>query len=331
MNSAYELIDVKYEYDGQVALNIGQCQIDENTTTAILGPNGAGKSTLLNILAFIFKVSSGDVRFFGKRCEHESYTEIRRRIAYVQQNPYLFNDTVIKNVELGLKLRGIHKKNRHQRAMIMFERLGIEDLVLRRAHGLSGGETQKIAIARAMVLEPEVILLDEPFTHLDKRFVRDLEHLILENRQTGNQTVIFSTHDQLRAQVLADNICSMLEGRYVPSSIINLYSGKLLPDKNIFKTAKLTIVVPENLTKGEYISIESTQIVISKGQLLSSMRNSFQGRIRSLHEDNGQIQVTIEAGEIFQIIITKAALDEMKINVGEMVWLSFKSSAISVF
>jgi molybdopterin-binding protein len=71
--------------------------------------------------------------------------------------------------------------------------------------------------------------------------------------------------------------------------------------------------------------------VLSKEQLLSSMRNNFQGKIRSLHENNGQIQATIEAGEIFQIIITRAALNEMNINVGEMVWLSFKSSAISVF
>ena len=331
MNSAYELIDVKYEYDGLVALNIDQCQIQANTTTAILGPNGAGKSTLLNILAFVYKVSFGEVRFFNKPCENEPYSDLRRRIAYVQQNPYLFNDTVVKNVELGLKLRGVNKKDRHQRTMMMFERLGLVDLAHRRAHELSGGETQKVAIARAVVLEPEVILLDEPFTHLDKRFIKDLEHLILENRQTGNQTVIFSTHDQLRAQVLADNICSMLAGRYVSSSIINLYSGKLLPEKNIFKTAKLIISVPENLKGGEHIAVESTQIVLSKEQLLSSMRNNFQGKIRSLHENNGQIQATIEAGEIFQIIITKAALYEMNINVGEMVWLSFKSSAISVF
>lgn len=331
MNSAYELIDVKYGYDGLVALNIDHCQIHENKTTAILGPNGAGKSTLLNILAFVLRVSSGEVRFFNKRCEHESHSALRRQIAYVQQNPYLFNDTVIKNVELGLKLRGVNKKDRHQSAMMMFERLGLGDLAPRRAHELSGGETQKIAIARAMVLEAEVILLDEPFTHLDKRFMNDLENLILDKRRTGNQTVIFSTHDQLRAQVLADDIFSMLAGHYVPSSIVNLYSGKLIPDKNIFETAELEINVPENLTAGEHIAIESTQIVLSKEQLLSSMRNSFYGKIRSLHEDNGQIQVTIEAGEVFQIIITKAALDEMNINVGEMVWLSFKSSAISVF
>ncbi|TDJ17455.1 MAG: ABC transporter ATP-binding protein [Gammaproteobacteria bacterium] len=331
MNSAYDLIDVKYGYDGLEALNIDQCQIHANKTTAILGPNGAGKSTLLNILAFVFRVSSGEVKFFNKRCEHESHSALRRRVAYVQQNPYLFNDTVIKNVELGLKLRGVNKKDRHQSTMIMLERLGLGDLAPRRAHELSGGETQKVAIARAMVLETEVILLDEPFTYLDKRFAKDLEQLILDNRRTGNQTVIFSTHDQSRAQVLADDIFSMLAGRYVPSSIVNLYSGRLLPDKNIFETAELKISVPENLTAGEHIAIESTQIVLSKEQLLSSMRNSFRGKIRSLHEDNGQIQVTIEAGEIFQIIITKAALDEMNINVGEMVWLSFKSSAISVF
>jgi len=331
MNSAYDLIDVKYGYDGLEALNIDQCQIHANKTTAILGPNGAGKSTLLNILAFVFRVSSGEVKFFNKRCEHESHSALRRRVAYVQQNPYLFNDTVIKNVELGLKLRGVNKKDRHQSTMMMLERLGLGDLAPRRAHELSGGETQKVAIARAMVLETEVILLDEPFTYLDKRFAKDLEQLILDNRRTGNQTVIFSTHDQLRAQVLADDIFSMLAGRYVPSSIVNLYSGSLLPDKNIFETAELKISVHENLTAGEHIAIESTQIVLSKEQLLSSMRNSFRGKIRSLHEDNGQIQVTIEAGEIFQIIITKAALDEMNINVGEMVWLSFKSSAISVF
>ncbi len=331
MNSAYDLIDVKYGYDGLEALNIDQCQIHANKTTAILGPNGAGKSTLLNILAFVFRVSSGEVMFFNKRCEHESHSVLRRRVAYVQQNPYLFNDTVIKNVELGLKLRGVNKKDRHQSTMIMLERLGLGDLAPRRAHELSGGETQKVAIARAMVLETEVILLDEPFTYLDKRFAKDLEQLILDNRRTRNQTVIFSTHDQLRAQVLADDIFSMLAGRYVPSSIVNLYTGRLLPDKNIFETAELKISVPENLTAGEHIAIESTQIVLSKEQLLSSMRNSFRGKIRSLHEDNGQIQVTIEAGEIFQIIITKAALDEMNINVGEMVWLSFKSSAISVF
>ena len=76
MNSAYELIDVKYEYDGLVALNIDQCQIHANKTTALLGPNGAGKSTLLNILAFVFRASSGKVRFFGKRCEHESTSAI---------------------------------------------------------------------------------------------------------------------------------------------------------------------------------------------------------------------------------------------------------------
>lgn len=331
MNSAYELVDVKYGYDGSVALNIDQCLIHANKTTAILGPNGAGKSTLLNILAFIFRVSSGEVRFFNKRYKHESHLALRRRIAYVQQNPYLFNDTVIKNVELGLKLRGVNKNDRHQNTMMMFEMLGLEDLATRRAHELSGGETQKVAIARAIVLEAEVILLDEPFIYLDKRFVKDLETLILDNRRSGNQTLIFSTHDQLRAQVLADDIFSMLAGHYVPTSIVNLYSGKLFPNENIFETAELKISVPENLTAGEYIAIESTQIVLSKEQLLSSMRNSFHGKIRSLHEDNGQIQVTIEAGEIFKIIITKAALDEMNINVGEMVWLSFKSSAISVF
>ncbi|MCH8163799.1 MAG: ATP-binding cassette domain-containing protein, partial [Proteobacteria bacterium] len=156
MNSAYDLIDVKYGYDGLEALNIDQCQIHANKTTAILGPNGAGKSTLLNILAFVFRVSSGEVKFFNKRYEHESHSALRRRVAYVQQNPYLFNDTVIKNVELGLKLRGVNKKDRHQSTMMMLERLGLGDLAPRRAHELSGGETQKVAIARAMVLETAV-------------------------------------------------------------------------------------------------------------------------------------------------------------------------------
>lgn len=331
MNSAYELIGIKYKYDDFLALNIDHCWIEANKSTAILGPNGAGKSTLLNILAFTYKAFSGEIIFFNESSKCEVASDLRRRIAYVQQSPYLFNEKVIKNVELGLRFRGIGKEVRNYQAMAMLEKLGLEDLAFRRAHDLSGGETQKIAIARAMVLDPEVILLDEPFTYLDQQFLKRFEDLILYNRQTGNQTLIFSTHDQLRAQILADNVINIFSGHYILSSLLNLYSGKLISSEKIFRTQGLSIHVPENINSGEFIAIESTQIVLSKERLESSMRNSFYGKIRLLHEDSGQIHVTIEAGETFQITITKSALEEMNINVGDMVWLSFKSSAISVF
>lgn len=331
MIQAYQLKGIEYAYGDEVALRIGEYAIEQNVVTALLGANGSGKSTLLNLLAFITTPSQGELCFFNEQVLNGMAQDLRRQTAYVQQNPYLFNYTVSQNIELGLKLRGVAKQLRRTRAEALALTLNLQDLLHKRAHELSGGEIQKVAIARALVLQTRVLILDEPFTHLDKESKADIENLICAIGDAGSQTIIFSTHDQLQAQRLSSHVCSFEKGQIRPLPLMNTFRGKVDTMNGIFDTGSLQIQIPTTIKSGMQIAIESTHLVISKDKLKSSMRNQFQGRVKSLQEVNGEIHVTVEAGESWHAIITHAALNELNINIGEQIYLSFKSSAVQVF
>lgn len=331
MKAAYELLDIEYAYNGVVALKIDTYQVASESITAMVGPNGSGKSTLMNILAFINKPAKGTVRFFGSQVENNNQKIYRSRVGFVQQKPYLLNMSVFKNIELGLKLRKVDKFTRLESTRNIIEKFGLGPLESRRAHELSGGEAQKVAIARAMVLQPDVLVLDEPFSHLDKRFKQVLEELLRAIKHEARQTIIFSTHDQLLAQTLADNICSLIDGHLVPASVINLYTGIIDESKGLFVTDKLNIHIPGSIKSGSKLCVESTHLVLSKSVLKSSMRNSFQGMVKSIKDEDGQIHINVVAGEEFHAIITKDALNELAVNAGDSIWVSFKSTALRVY
>ena len=330
MTPAYELQDLKYHYNGTLILNINRFSINAGQTVAVVGPNGSGKSTMLNLLAFVSAQSEGQIKFFGEVENEKSRHDFRRRIGYVQQNPYLFNSTVIENVEIALKLRSVGKKLRHNRAINILEQLKLHALGNRRAHELSAGEVQKVALARALILEPEVLIMDEPFTYLDKSFISEFENMLIAIRDNRLQTIIFTSHDHMRAQILADQVCSIINGKLILESSINLFHGIYSMEKRNFDTGRINIKVSENSESGDMIAIEPTQIVLSRTELDSSMRNRFKGEIKALHARGDHIQITVDVGERFQAIITKEALDDLGMNLGDTIWLSFKSSAVKV-
>jgi tungstate transport system ATP-binding protein len=331
MTGAYQLHGIEYAYGDEPVLRINDYVIEQNAVTALVGANGSGKSTLLNLLAFVTTPSRGEMHFFGKQVLNGKAQELRRQTAYVQQKPYLFNFTVFQNIELGLKLRGMALQLRRVRVEAQAATLKLSDLLEKRAHELSGGEIQKVAIARALVLEPRVLILDEPFSHLDKGSKADITTLLRGIAESGSQTIIFSSHDQLQAQQLADHVCSLGQGRIMPRLLINTFSGRLDVETGVFDTGKLAIYIPSAITAGSQLAIESTHLVLSKDKLESSMRNQFRGRVKSLQEAYGEVHVIVEAGESWHVIITHAALSELNINLGEEIWLSFKSSAVHIF
>ena len=330
-NLAYELSNVAYGYGNESALHLDSLQIEKGTVTALLGANGAGKSTLLNILAFLHRPDRGEVCFFGEPVKETDYPDLRRRIAYVQQKPYLFNTSVLDNIELGLKLRGVARQRRRQEAERMIRQCHIERLARRRAHELSTGEVQKVAIARAMILSPEVLLLDEPFNHLDAQSRHELERLLDRIRQGQSQTVVLSAHEPLQVQQLAQAIYSLEHGRLAPAAGLNLFFGLLDKERAIFDTGRIKIHIPAHCSAGERLAIEPGHLVISREKLLSSMRNSYSGRLSSLHEEGREIHLIIEAGEKFHAMITHAALKELGLGIGDTVWVSFKSSAVRLY
>lgn len=333
MTSAYQLDDVSFHYNDNAApaLQVDSLDIPANRVTILVGPNGSGKSTLLGMLAFLHAPAKGEFRYLGEHVPAGQLRRYRRRVGLVPQNPYLLHDSVAANIEIGLKLRGTPARTRRALVQTTMEQLGLDHLADRPARELSGGEGQKVAIARALVLDPEVLLFDEPFTYLDKSIVTEFERLISVIRENRSQTIVISSHDQLRAHALADNVVTLFEGRIAPTSLVNHYQGEVDAAAHVFRTGHVNIEIPEDIVQGQHIAVEANQIVLSRETLHSSMRNHFEGRITSLHEYHGLVNVSVQAGELFQIQITRAALRELDCHLGDTVTISFKSSAVKVF
>ena len=228
MNTAYQLQGLRYSYGKNEILSGIDATFELGKTAALVGPNGAGKTTLLKLLAFLELPNEGQILFHGETVAQAQRLAARRRVGLVQQNPYLLQGSILANVAVGLQVRGIGKSARTERAMDILTQFGLAHKARHSARDLSGGEAQKVALARILILEPEVLLFDEPFTHLDTIVAAEIETLITNIRENQAQTIIFSTHDQLRAQTLADSVHSLIRGILVPTSLVNLYTGTLI-------------------------------------------------------------------------------------------------------
>lgn len=207
-----QIRELLIQRNGRDALRIDALDIQRGETLTVVGPNGAGKSTLLLALARLIQPSHGDIHYDGKSLKHWDELEYRRRISFVFQSPLLMDMTVEQNVALGLKFRGTPKDETHERVGKWMKQLGVESLSKRRASQLSGGEAQRVSLARAFVLEPELLLLDEPFSALDPptraRLLEDLSMLLKEHHRTA----VFVTHYLSEATKLSQRIAVIVDG-----------------------------------------------------------------------------------------------------------------------
>ena len=328
MSVEIHLNDIQYQYTDVPILDINHVCFEKNISHAILGDNGSGKTTLLNLLSMVDSLQEGSIQFDSTVLNEANKQQFRKSVAYVQQKPFLFNKSVFENIELPLKLRGIKNTQRSKKTNYVIDQLSLSELAQRRANTLSGGEQQRVAIARALVTEPKLLLLDEPFSHLDKSSQKDIENIIYKLKNDKYCTVIVTLHDELRAHVLADRVMRIVNGKLLDSNIMNLFTGKMYAEQNVFDTGKVKIILPEQIGYSDRIAIDAKQLVLSKQQLSSSMRNEFRGKIVAQNEYQGQIQVSIEAGETFQCIITHSAMKDLNLHPGDSVWLYFKSSIV---
>jgi len=198
---------------GRTVLELDHLSVDRGEVLAVAGPNGAGKTSLFLTLALLLKTERGEIFFDGHPVRASSPLGYRRRIALVLQEPLLMDLTVRENVALGLKFRRLPSSGIEARLAPWLERLGLKHLADRHARELSGGEAQRVSLARAFVLDPELLLLDEPFTSLDSptraRLLEDLKSVLAE---TGI-TTIFITHDLQEARSLSTRLAVILDGR----------------------------------------------------------------------------------------------------------------------
>ena len=325
MANAYQLHNITFQYGAKTVLSIAELTIASDKTTAVIGPNGSGKSTLLKLLAFLQTPKQGQMHFFNLRIDKTHLLNLRRRIGWLAQKPYLLRGTVQDNIELALKLRNTPKRSRPKLGRSTLEKLNIGHLANQQTSQLSGGEKQKVALARTLTIEPEVLIMDEPFSYLDQASVRVMENFI---EQYPN-TLIFSTHARLQGMALADQVVTLVNGEPVQTPLMNLFHGVV--EQQQFSTGRISVTLPDAISSGKYIAIDPGQIVLSRQALVSSIRNHYPGRIIAIGEQRGSVCITVDAGEIFHVLITHQALRELQLTLGDSVWVNFKSNAVSIF
>ncbi|MFA4934547.1 MAG: phosphate ABC transporter ATP-binding protein [Candidatus Methanoperedens sp.] len=181
---------------------------------ALIGPSGAGKTTLLRILNFFEKPTRGNLKFNGLANEGE-INNIRRRMSLLFQTPAIFKASVFDNVAYGLRVRGIDKKKIENKVTSALNLVGLEGKEMQKARTLSGGEAQRMAFARAIVYDPEVLFLDEPTTNLDPANVAKIEELIKRIRNERGTTIVIATHNIPQVKRIADRVGILLNGELI--------------------------------------------------------------------------------------------------------------------
>ncbi len=201
-----ELVDLRYEVRGQVLLHDITLRIESGPRTLILGPNGAGKSLLLRLAHGLLSPSSGSVRWCGPAA-----ALARRRQAMVFEEAVLLRRSAAANVEFVLRMRGVPRAERRERVEAVLAQTGLRELARRPARKLSAGERQRLTLARAWVLEPSVLFLDEPTAALDPSATRRVEEVIEEIAKAGTK-IVMTTHDLGQARRLADEVVFLHRG-----------------------------------------------------------------------------------------------------------------------
>lgn len=197
-----EIKNLKKYYKDKLILDIPYLKIKKNEITGIVGENGCGKSTLLNIISGIDKNFSGKVYYNDK----ELNNEITKKITLVFQKPRLLNSVVYKNLSYPLSLRKIKKEDKKNEIEKILKLLEIENLKDKKATKLSGGEQQKVALARALIFKPKVLLLDEATSNIDCDYKKIIEKIIVNYNTNENNTIILVSHDKEQIKSLCDNV-----------------------------------------------------------------------------------------------------------------------------
>ena len=337
----------------QTVLQVDALDIHDGEVLAVIGPNGAGKSTLLLVLARLLYPHAGQVIFRGSPVEEENELTYRRRIALVLQEPLLMHQSVFDNVASGLRFRGLPRTEVRQRVEEWLKRLDIYQLRNRPAQRLSGGEAQRASLARAFVLQPELLLLDEPFSALDAptrtRLLQDLHSLLSQT----NITTVFITHDLDEALLLGDRVAVLLGGvlRQVgrpqevftaPSDgevaafvgVETVIAGKVSVSQNGLITVEadgMHLEAVGDVPIGTQVLFclrpEDITLSISDQLVQTSARNHLSGRIQRITPSGPLVRVVVDCGLPVVALITRGSANEMKLVEGQTISATFKTQA----
>ena len=222
-----QITDLQKYYDERCVLNVENQTIKKGNFLGVIGPNGSGKSTLIKIISGLIEASNGNVVYNNNKLN----TKIQQDMTLVFQKPYLLRTTVFNNISYPLAIRGVKKQEISRRVNDVMKSLDIRTLKDQKAWTLSGGETQKVALARAIVIKPSLLLLDEPTANIDPGSVLVMEENIKKFYEENGSTVIMITHNLQQSKRLCADVAFMNEGEIIEMDSVD----------NIFNNSKNTL------------------------------------------------------------------------------------------
>jgi len=346
-----KLQEIVKRYGQILALDHVNLEIEEGETLAILGPNGAGKTTLLKIIAGIENPTSGEIYYKDERMSEKYSSFIRRRCTMVFQKTTVFNTTVYNNAAYGLKIRGLPRNEIERKVRDALRLVKLEGYEKRHAKKLSGGEQQRLSLARALVLEPELLLLDEPTANLDPESTSIIEEAIRHVNRMGT-TIITATHNVFQIGEIAKKAALMQKGRIIeigsmdeifksPSLSLARYSrlenvfigtAEILPDGTSLIHVDDDLRIEATFRREGHVTvfIRPEDIIVSKRPIESSARNVLKGKIVEVLDLGTIVKLKVESRRIFTVQITKRSFKEMNLNIGSEVFLTYKASSVNL-
>ena len=358
--SLIKVTGLNHRYGERAILENINISVDRGEVFALIGPTGAGKTTLLRIMDLLEVPGAGEI-YFGGKCiprAGKQRLEIRRRMSFIHQKPQVFNLSVYDNVACGLRWRGEEKNRIAEKVDHILEMVELEGYKHRNAWTLSGGEAQRVALARSLVLEPEVLLLDEPTANLDPVSTAKIEQLISHVARQRNTTMVMATHDMSQGQQLADRIGVLLDGRLVQTGnatdifrspqneevahfvgMENIIEGIIVANNEGIATVNIggnpdgigiQAVSDYPAGKEVYACIRPEDITLALSSIQSSARNSFQAKVTRVTFLGPLSRVEINCGFRLVALVTKISAEDLNLQVGREVYATFKATGVHI-
>ena len=364
-----EIKGLEKKYNSKFSLSVDGLYLKSNKILTIIGPNGSGKSTLIRLLNLLEKPDRGVISFEGENILDERVDEsaIRKKMAVVFQEPLLFNTSVYSNIVMGLNFRKIPLNEVNERLQYFIEKLKIGDILGRSIKNLSGGEKQRVSLARALILDPKLLLLDEPLANIDQQSRESLRSDLFEVLKKYGKSIIYVTHDRNEAMVLADYMAVMNEGRIEQFALkeevfrrpANEFIAKFVGVETLVNGVVLNYrenvaeveVTGENIKEsgktggkqiiyvvGRSAKNEKVTLAIRPEDVIlysmdipprkSSAMNLFQGKITSIRNIGMFKKIEIDCGFNLISFVTQNSIERLGLATGKTIAAGIKASSI---
>lgn len=332
---------------GSFKLNDIDLELEKEDYYVLLGKSGVGKTVLLEIIAGLIKPDSGQVFLNNEDITHHKIQN--RKVGIVFQDYSIFPHLSVKqNIEYSLKGKKISKQEKNLLIHKYAELTNVSHLLNRGTQNLSGGELQRVALARMLVTKPDCLLLDEPLASLDIQLKGDLRNLLRKINKSGT-TILHVTHDYEEAIALSNKVAVMHDGEIIQKGITkevfqkpaNEFVANFTGIKNFFiadfttniakinESLEIKVSNQEHLDKGKII-IRGEEIILSKAKLESSATNNFEGEIKQIIPYLTNHEVIVDIGIELSVVISEESINTLQLKEGDTICVSFKSTAIKI-